>query len=72
MRENGSWLGERRFKRPPTAFTPFRSPRTFWTRTSQWPGRTRSGVDISDVATGEGWRDLAVVIDLFARRVVAG
>src|SRR5271167_1050473 len=32
---------------PPTAFTPFRSPRTFWTRTSQRPGRTRSGAPTS-------------------------
>ena len=56
---------------PPTAFTPFRSPRTFWTRTSQRPGRARSGAaDISYVWTREGWLYLAVVIDLFARRVV--
>ena len=54
---------------PPTAITLGRSRRTCLIRTSRQQGPTRSA-DISYVWTREGWLYLAVVIDLFARRIV--
>ena len=71
MRRMGSGLGRSGgSSAPPTAFTPFRLPRTFWTRTSQRPGRTRSRAPNRLRVDPRGLADLAVVIDLFARRVV--
>ena len=54
----------------PTASIAGRSPRTSSTRTSRQQPNQKWGVDISYVWTREGWLYLAVVIDLFSRRVV--
>jgi putative transposase len=53
-----------------------RSPRTCWIASSPLPSRTRSGWPISPsgavprTPTKEGWLYLAVVLDLFSRKVV--
>src|SRR5690349_6945294 len=47
-----------------------RSRPTCSIRTSRQPGQTRSGAPTSLMSGPEGWLYLAVVIDLFARRVV--
>ena len=71
MRENGLRARQkRRFKRTTDSHhawpvAPSRSIRT----SCQRAGRER-GADISYVWTREGWLHLAVIIDLFARRVV--
>src|ERR1700678_2656149 len=72
MRENGLRARQkRRFKRTTDSLHALPVSRTFWTRTSQRPCRTRSGAPtFSYVWTREGWLYLAVVIDLFARRVI--
>ena len=72
MRENGLRARQkRRFKRTTDSLHALPIARTFWTRTSQRPCRTRSGAPtFSYVWTREGWLYLAVVIDLFARRVI--
>ena len=62
----------RRFKRTTDSLHAFPvAPNLFQIKTSTQRGRTRKwGADISYVWTREGWLYLAVVIDLFARRVV--
>ena len=56
---------------PPTAITPSTSRRISCSKTSRRAGRTRSGPgDITYVWTREGWVYLAVIIDLFSRRVI--
>ena len=55
----------------PTACTPFRSRRNLLDQDFNATGPNQKwGADISYVWTREGWLYLAVVIDLFARRVV--
>ena len=70
MRENG--LARARSvvsNEPRTVRTPGRSRPICWTRTSRQAPDQRSA-DISYIWTAEGWLYLAVLIDLFSRRVV--
>jgi putative transposase len=72
MRENGSTPGSGGGSGgPPTATLPGQSRPTGSTRTSRRRAPTRrGGSDIPFLWPREGWLDLAVLIDRFARRVV--
>lgn len=71
MRENGLEARQNgASSAPPIASTPSRSLQISWIRTSPRQAEPEVGADISYVWTRAGWLYLAVVIDLFARRIV--
>lgn len=72
MRENGLYAGQkRRFKRTTDSQHAFPvAPNSIDQDFSATGPNQKWGVDISSVWTREGWLYLAVVIDLFSRRVV--
>jgi len=57
-------------KKPPRVTTPTRWPPTCSTGSSRPSGPTKNGGDITYSWTAEGWLYLAVVLDLFSRRIV--